>query len=115
MARKKLSETGNKTIQIRVPVTEYDALVASAKQTGRSLSDFVRATLRDRLEAAKRYATAPQLSPEWETANERTVKWNKEQTSHLRESLGVPDKRCDDCKRKGVSWAVCKETCKHKR
>jgi hypothetical protein len=26
-------------------------------------------------------------SPEWESANERTVKWDKEQTRHLRERL----------------------------
>ncbi|HVK15936.1 MAG TPA: hypothetical protein VM533_03245 [Fimbriiglobus sp.] len=28
-------------------------------------------------------------SPEWETADERTVKWDKEQTRHLRERLGT--------------------------
>ena len=34
-------------------------------------------------------AASEHESPEWETANERTVKWNKEQSSYLLARLGL--------------------------
>lgn len=47
--------------------------------------DLVRSYLR---EAQKNLDTWE--SPEWETADERSVQWNKEQTSYLRKRLGTP-------------------------